>query len=48
MNSSSEVFRADCVEWNGYSPCPIQKSTGLSDCLGCDRYEPGPPILDIG
>lgn len=42
-----ETFRADCVSWNGYKPCDIQKADNRPDCFGCSQYESAPIVLDI-
>ncbi len=47
MPSPQETFRADCISWNGYKPCSIQKAEDRPDCFGCDQYETGPVLYDI-
>lgn len=42
-----ETFRADCVSWNGYKPCSIQKAENRPDCFGCGHYETGPAVIGI-
>lgn len=45
--SLQEVFRADCILWNGYKPCAIQKADNRPDCLGCAQHVAGPVVYDI-
>lgn len=45
--SPQETFRDDCVSWNGYKPCNIQKANGRPDCSGCDQYEQAPSVYNI-
>lgn len=47
MSLPQETFRADCISWNGYKPCSIQKAEDRPDCFGCDQYEAGPVLYDI-
>ena len=47
MPLTQETFRADCVSWNGYKPCLIQKAESRPDCFGCDQYEMGPILYDV-
>lgn len=48
MSLSQESFQADCVLWNGYKPCTVQKAESRSDCFGCKQYEIGPVIYHLG
>lgn len=41
-----ETFRADCVLWNGYKPCAVQKTENQPDCIGCTQHEAGPVIYN--
>lgn len=47
MTLSLENFQADCVSWNGYKPCAIQKAEERPDCFGCEQYETGPVLYDL-
>lgn len=47
MPLPQETFRADCVSWNGYKPCLVQKAENRPDCFGCSQYEIGPIVIDI-
>lgn len=44
MSLPLETFQADCVSWNGYKPCDIQKAENRTDCIGCEAYQPGPEL----
>lgn len=47
MSLPQEIFRADCISWNGYKPCSTQKAEDRPDCFGCDQYEMGAVLYDI-
>ncbi len=40
MSLAGDAFRADCQNWEGYKPCPIQKAQGLPDCSACTAFSP--------
>lgn len=47
MAELQAAFRADCMYWNGYKPCDVQKADSRPDCVGCDLYEPGPVLYPV-